>query len=198
MIIIDSLQAAGGIWLNPPDNYSFENGNLRFTTLANTDFWARTFYGFQRHSGHAWGFNIEGEFTLQVKVMAEFTHLYDQAGIFIQDDQEHWVKAGIEFNDELPAIGSVVTRGTSDWATGLFPGDPGTFWMRATLENEALRIQYSTDGKTWPLLRLCHWPHRQKRFVGFMACTPERQGLEAIFSDFALGKPYGKPLHDLT
>lgn len=198
MTLIHSLQAEGGYWINPPDIYCLENGHLAFTTHANTDFWARTYYGFQRHSGHAYGFYVEGEFTLQVKVRAEFTHLYDQAGIFILDDEERWVKAGIEFNDEQPAISSVVTRGTSDWATGLFTGDPGTFWMRATLKNEALRIQYSADGKTWPLLRLCHWPECQKRFVGVMACTPERQGLEVAFGDFSLGKPSDKPLHDLS
>ena len=196
--MINSLQAEGGSWINPPDSYSLGNGNLRFTTQANTDFWKQTYYGFQRHSGHAYGFYVEGEFTLQVKVMAEFSHLYDQAGILILDGEERWVKAGIEFNDERPSISSVVTRGTSDWAPGIFPGEAGTFWMRATLENEVLRIQYSADGKTWPLLRLCHWPQRQKRFVGVMACTPERQGLEVIFDGFSLSQPSGKPLHDLT
>ncbi|MGO4611983.1 DUF1349 domain-containing protein, partial [Variovorax sp. 2RAF20] len=71
---------------------------------------------------------MENDFTLQVKIMANFCHLYDQAGIFLQDDEHHWVKAGIEFNDDLSSIGCVVTRKTSDWSTGLFPGDPQTFW----------------------------------------------------------------------
>lgn len=70
--------------------------------------------------------------------------------------------------------------------------------MRATLENEALRIQYSADGKTWPLLRLCHWPKSKKQFIGVMACTPERQGLEVTFEDFSISAPLGKSLHDLT
>jgi len=188
----------GGSWINPPDIYSFENGTLRFTTQGNTDFWKQTYYGFQRHSGHAFGFYLADDFTLQVKIRADFSHLYDQAGLFLQDDEDHWVKAGIEFNDDRPSTGSVVTRKTSDWSTGLFSGDPGAFWMRATLENEALRIQYSVDGQTWPLLRLCHWPQRQQRFVGVMACTPERQGLDVAFESFTLSTPSGKPLHDLT
>lgn len=198
MSTINSLEAEGGVWINPPEHYAFEKGKLRFTTEANTDFWKQTYYGFQRHTGHAFGFYVESDFTLQVKVMADFSDLYDQAGIFILDEADRWVKAGIEFNDDQPAVGCVVTRDTSDWSTGLFPSNPQEFWMRATLENEALRIQYSTEGKTWPLLRLCYWPQHQKRFVGVMACTPERQGLEVTFCDFSLGQPRSKPLHDLT
>lgn len=198
MTAIDSLGAEGGVWINPPQAWTVEEGTLRFKTDLNTDFWQQTYYGFQRHTGHAFGFYLEGDFTVQVKVMAGFSHLYDQAGLFLLDDDLHWVKAGIEFNDGQSSIGSVVTRNMSDWATGIFPGDPGTFWMRATLENEALRIQYSTDGKTWPLLRLCYWPETRKRFVGVMSCTPERQGLDVIFDEFTLGPPSNKPLHDLS
>ncbi|WP_313759259.1 DUF1349 domain-containing protein [Atlantibacter hermannii] len=198
MVRIDSFDAAGGCWINPPDGASVEENTLRFTTQANTDFWRDTFYGFTRHSGHAFGFYVDGDFTLQVKVMASFTHLYDQAGLFIQDDDRHWVKAGIEFNDDKPAIGCVVTREQSDWSTGVFPGEPGVFWLRATLANAALRIQYSTDGQTWPLLRLCHWPPQPRRFVGVMACTPERAGLDVVFDGFSIGAPSGKPLHDLS
>lgn len=198
MVTINSLSSGEGVWINKPEITSSEEGKLRFTTELNTDFWQETYYGFQRHTGHAFGFYVAGDFTLQVKVRADFAHLYDQAGIFLLEDSKHWVKAGIEFNDDQCAIGSVVTRRTSDWSTGVFPGDPGTFWMRVTLENAALRIQYSTDGETWPLLRLCHWPGSEKRFVGVMGCTPERQGLEVTFDDFTIGKPSGKPLHDLT
>lgn len=33
-------------------------------------------------------------------------------------DDKHWLKAGIEYNDGQPMIGSVLTNGVSDWATG--------------------------------------------------------------------------------
>ena len=198
MTVIDSLTHDGSVWINPPPHYSLENDQLRFETALNSDFWQRTWYGFQRHSGHALGFWVGQDFTVQVKVRADFSQLYDQAGLFIQDDETHWVKAGIEFNDDQPAIGCVVTRERSDWSTGLFPGDPRTFWLRATLVNEALRIQYSSDGQHWPLLRLCPWPGRARRFVGVMGCSPEREGLAISFTDFTLGPPLGKALHDLS
>ena len=33
--------------------------------------------------------------------------------------------------------------------------------------------------------------------VGPMACTPERAGLEVVFSEFRVTPPLGKDLHDL-
>ena len=198
MITISSLSHPGGVWINSPNEYTFDDKMLRLTSDARTDFWQETWYGFHRHSGHAFGFYVSEDFTVQIKVMGEFTHLYDQAGLFIGESETCWVKAGIEFNDDQPAIGSVVTHGTSDWSTGLFPGDSSAFWMRATVQNNAMRIQYSTDGQTWPLLRLCPWPGGKKLFVGVMACSPERAGLKVMFSDFRLGPPDDKPLHDLS
>jgi regulation of enolase protein 1 (concanavalin A-like superfamily) len=31
-----------------------------------------------------------------------------------------------------------------------------------------------------------------------MCCTPERRGLEVLFSDFSVTPPTDKPLHDLS
>lgn len=56
-------------------------------------------------------------------------------------DEQHWVKAGIEFNDGTHAIESVLTPGNSDCATGLFPGDFGEFWLRMTRK---MLYDYST------------------------------------------------------
>ena len=185
-------------WLNQPGESAQRGSATHLTTDANTDFWRTTFYGFERHSGHALGYRLDAGFTVQVKVRGVFETLYDQAGLFIRDDASHWVKTGIEYNDAAPSIGSVVTDERSDWATGVFPGDAACFWLRATAYADYLRIQYSTDGVEWPLLRLCAWPMRRCRFVGVMACSPERAGLRVTFDEFWLGPPQVKPLHDLS
>jgi hypothetical protein len=31
-----------------------------------------------------------------------------------------------------------------------------------------------------------------------MCCTPDRAGLQVLFSDFTIGPPLGKDLHDLS
>ncbi|WP_429215759.1 DUF1349 domain-containing protein [Aeromonas veronii] len=184
-------------WLNEPARWHQTDDGLQVVTDKQTDFWRSTWYGFERHSGHVYGCDVSGEFTFQVCVEGEFTTLYDQAGLMLLQDEAHWLKAGIEYNDDQPMIGSVLTNPRSDWATGIFPGNPRRFWLRLTRLADCLRLQYSTDGKVWPLLRLAPFPPGESCFIGVMCCTPERQGLAVRFSDLRLTAPLGKALHDL-
>ena len=61
-----------------------------------------------------------------------------------------------------------------------------------------LRIQASADGRRWPLIRLCPFPPAQRYVVGPMCCTPERAGLEVLFSEFTVTPPARKALHALS
>ncbi|SMG24828.1 DUF1349 domain-containing protein [Cedecea sp. NFIX57] len=185
-------------WINAPKVWREGDGTLSVVTDEQTDFWRKTWYGFERFSGHFYGCNVRGDFTFQVKVNAEFSALYDQAGIMLLGDESHWLKAGIEFNDGVPAIGSVLTLGHSDWATGVFPRDANLFWMRLTRKGDSLRLQYSVDGTTWPLLRLAHFPGFDTCRVGVMCCTPQRGGLAVKFEDIMLSDALDKALHDLS
>lgn len=184
-------------WINAPHVWRKTPDGLSVVTDGNTDFWQTTWYGFERFSGHGFVRDVTGDFTFQVRIQARFSALYDQAGILLVADKQHWLKAGIEFNDGAPAIGSVLTHGQSDWATGIFPGDAGDFWLRLSRKGDALRLQYSTDGQVWPLLRLCPFAHTQCA-VGVMCCTPEREGLEVRFTDITLTPLQEKDLHDLS
>ena len=149
-------------WLNEPAEWHQTDDGLQVVTDRQTDFWRSTWYGFERHSGHLYGCEVAGEFTFQVCVEGEFTTLYDQAGLMLLQDEAHWLKAGIEYNDAQPMIGSVLTNPRSDWATGIFTGNPRRFWLRLTRLADCLRLQYSTDGKVWPLLRLAPFPPSER------------------------------------
>ncbi|GGM18915.1 DUF1349 domain-containing protein [Pseudomonas asuensis] len=185
-------------WLNEPGQWTLENDRLCVMTDAHTDFWRETYYGFIRDTGHWFHVNAGAEFTATVKVEGRFSELYDQAGLMIRLDDTTWCKAGLEVSDGQRLIGSVLTHGQSDWAVGSLPGEPDTFWLRATLKDNALRIQYSLDAQRWPLLRLASFPSSSAVEVGPFCCTPERAGLEVTFSCFTVEPALGKPLHDLT
>ncbi|MCO7510494.1 DUF1349 domain-containing protein [Serratia fonticola] len=184
-------------WINEPEQWQCDNGKLSVVTNDKTDFWQKTWYGFERFSGHIFATDVSEDFTFQVKVCADFTTLYDQAGLMFMTDDRHWLKAGIEFNDGAPAIGSVLTLKNSDWATGTFTGDPREFWLRLTRKGNSLRLQYSTEGHHWPLLRLCYFPQGPAK-IGVMCCTPERRGLSVDFLNITLTPPADKTLHDLS
>ncbi|OAN58378.1 DUF1349 domain-containing protein [Sphingomonas sp. TDK1] len=188
-----------GRWLNAPRNWQVgAAGDLTLITDRATDFWRETHYGFTRDSGHFLGFPTGDAFTAQLRIRGNYAQLYDQAGIMVRIDERRWVKAGIELSDGRAMLSSVLTDGRSDWATGLYAGNAGDFWMRATVAKGVLRLQVSADGKTWPLVRLAPFPVAARYQVGPIACTPEREGLEVRFSDFRITAPLGKDLHDLS
>jgi regulation of enolase protein 1 (concanavalin A-like superfamily) len=168
------------------------------TTDTGSDFWRNTHYGFIRDSGHFFGSRWEGDFTASLCIEGDYTDLYDQAGIMVRVDETAWVKAGIELSDGAPCLGSVLTVGQSDWATSVYHGTASPLYLRITVENGVLRIQWSQDGLRWPLLRLCPFPQASTYLVGPLACSPEGSGLKVRFSNFQIGAPMGKDLHDLT
>lgn len=188
----------GGRWLNQPQDIVTDGAGLHVVTDAGSDFWQETFYGFKRDSGHFYGFQTDGDFTAQLRVQGQFKELYDQAGMMVRIDGTHWMKAGIELSDGRAMLSSVVTNGQSDWATNPYEGDPEDFWIRATVKEGVLRLQVSGDGIAWALMRLCPFPAASCYAVGPMTCSPERGGLKVSFSDWRLGPPLNKQLHDLS
>jgi regulation of enolase protein 1 (concanavalin A-like superfamily) len=185
-------------WLNEPKEWLVGPDGLAVTTDHGTDFWRKTHYGFTRDSGHFFGRDTSGSFTATIRIRARYERLYDQAGIMVRLDDANWIKAGIELSDGQALLSSVLTVGQSDWATGPWQGDPSDVWLRVTVQAGVLRLQASADGLRWPLVRLCPFPKVDRYMVGPMCCTPERAGLGVLFSDFAIGAPLGKDLHDLT
>ena len=185
-------------WHNEPRQWSVNGGELNVRSDEKTDFWRDTYYGFTRDSGHFFGQAWKGDFTASLRVRGRYEELYDQAGIMVRIDESKWIKAGIELSDGAACIGSVLTVDRSDWSTSVYASDPSDFYLRVTVQAGVLRLQSSADGLRWPLLRLCPFPSAPTYYVGPMLCTPERSGLAVTFSDFEIGPPNGKALHDLT
>ncbi len=184
-------------WINEPAEWRRDSDGLTVVTNKHTDFWRHTWYGFERFSGHLYAAEVAGDFTLQAKICADFTTLYDQAGLMMMADEQTWLKAGIEFNDDAPAIGSVLTLTHSDWATGLFPGDPRTFWLRLTRKGDALRLQYPPGGGGGRLLGVGSFPPGRVK-GGVMCCPRGGGGVGVAFQVFHFSPPLDKALHDLS
>ncbi len=184
-------------WFNEPLTWGLENNVLSFTTNPKTDFWRETFYGFIRDSGHLLGVPTGDGFTAQVRVKGRYRDLYDQAGLMVRIDETKWVKAGVEFTDGQAFLSTVVTDGKSDWSVAA-PVEAEEFYVRITLAKGAVRIQSSTDGVIWPLLRLASFPPAETYLVGPTACSPQGSGLKVQFSEFSVAPAKNLDLHDLS
>jgi regulation of enolase protein 1 (concanavalin A-like superfamily) len=181
-------------WLNEPPIWQADDRRLRVVTGPKTDFWRVTHYGFVRDNGHFYHEQKAGDFTIQVKIQAKYEVLYDQAGIMVRLDPANWIKTGIEYIDGLPHFSAVVTRDFSDWS--VLPAlSAGPVWLRLTKLGNAIRIQYSLDGLSFPMLRLAYFPEADQAQVGLMCCSPEREGFEVEFSAFRISEPVTSDLH---
>jgi regulation of enolase protein 1 (concanavalin A-like superfamily) len=189
---------AGCIWTNSPPKSSILDDTLHVTTAHDTDFWRITSYGFIHDNGHFFAKNVNGGFTAQVRVHADFKELYDQAGLMVRIDDETWIKVGAEFSDGQPMFSTVLTNGKSDWSVMPAPVYEDGFWIRITVSDGVVRAQYSVDKTSWPLLRLAPFPDVARYAVGPMCCTPKGKGLDVKFSEFVVTQALKKDLHDLS
>jgi uncharacterized protein len=110
-------------------------------------------------------------------------------------DSANWIKTGVEYTDGLPHFSAVVTRGFSDWSVAP-AGSAGPAWLRLTKLGSAIRIQYSVDGLSFPMLRLAYFPEASLTQVGLMCCSPEREGFQVEFYGFRISEPITKGLHE--
>jgi regulation of enolase protein 1 (concanavalin A-like superfamily) len=65
-----------------------------------------------------------------------------------------------------------------------------------TRHEAAVRVQFRFEEHApWQMARLCPFSDEDAAF-GITACSPERGGFEATFSDIAVGPPINRALHD--
>lgn len=184
------------VWHNEPPIWSEEGGVLAVTTARETDFWNNTFYGFLHDNGHFYAEPVEGDFSAELQVSADYAELYDQAGLMLRVDERNWLKAGVEFTDGYMHFSVVVTRDDqSDWSVLRLDGassQPVT--LRLTRHAEALRVQLLVGGE-WRLVRLAYLAMPPSVEIGRMCCSPVGEGLEVRFDRYVIGPPIAKELH---
>ena len=187
----NQLQLSEFKWLNQPHKFSLENDRLTIVTDPETDFWQRTYYGFQNDNAHTFIKEVEGDFTFTVKTEFEAKTQYDQCGIILYQDSENWMKASVEYeNEDFARLGSVVTNlGFSDWATTDIPAIITEVWYRLSRRGQDFYIEFSQNGMHFQQMRIFHMhnPISVAR-IGVYACSPLKSSFKAVFSDFELGE----------
>lgn len=129
-------------------------------------------------------------FSFVVKAEFSTSHTrFDQCGIVLYLDSENWLKASIEYENEVfQHLGSVVTNGGySDWATTEIPANIKEMWYRLSRREDDFCIECSFDGKTFKQMRICHLVKAKAEIAfGIYACSPEDSSFTATFTDMAL------------
>jgi regulation of enolase protein 1 (concanavalin A-like superfamily) len=196
------LELKSGKWLNKPPHCEISESSVEITTEQNTDFWQRSYYGFRNDNAPALLFTSNKNFTFSVKVAFKYNQQFDQCGLIIYIDSDHWFKASIEYeNSMFSRLGSVVTNfGYSDWATSdiILPAEIG---YRLSRRGPDFLIEYSLDGNDYKQMRIFHLhalgetteemgkvnppiPAKNAVPFGIYACSPAVSSFSARFTHF--------------
>jgi hypothetical protein len=183
-------------WLNAPNKYEIHDDMVKIQTNPKTDFWQRTYYGFQNDNAHVF-YNTTGEkyFSLTVKVEFDSKVLFDQCGLAIYQDSDNWAKAAVEYHDEHNAwLGSVVTNnGYSDWATTDIGSSFCQMWYRLSRRESGFCFENSFDGMKFKQMRIFHlFQGAEEVNIGLLACSPGDGSFTAIFSEIRLTECFWK------
>lgn len=161
-------------WFNEPARHKVGAG-LELWTDAETDFWQRTHYGFERDDGHCLLARLDGDFCITTHVGFRPKARYDQCGLMVRVDRENWIKVSTEYEGELHSrLGSVVTNlGYSDWATQDISSSHQEIWYRISRHGCDFLVETSYNGQNWSQMRVTHL-HRAGEQVeaGVYACSP--------------------------
>ena len=182
-------------WMHEPPRWSLDAPThcLRLHTLAGTDFWRRTHYGFDADNGHLLACPVQADagMTLTAHVRWQPRHQYDQAGLMVRVSADCWIKTSVEHEpDGLSRLGVVVTNhGYSDWSTQDLPQDPRGGWFRIVRASGDYTVLFSLDGRTWTQLRIARLhpaPTDVVSLCGVYACSPKGGDFVAEFSEFQI------------
>jgi regulation of enolase protein 1 (concanavalin A-like superfamily) len=176
-------------WVNEPKSYTMEESKIIINTEPGTDFWQRTYYGFQNDNAPALLKKTDQSyFSFLVKTEFDSKHRFDQCGVIVYQNSENWIKASIEYeNEEFQRLGSVVTNlGYSDWATTDIPASQKYMYYRLSRRGRDFCIENSFDGLNYKQMRISHLFEVENEIqIGIYACSPEHSTFKAIFTDIS-------------
>ena len=179
-----------GQWTHPPVWAREDAGGLLVEAAEGSDAWRVTSYGFIHDTAHGLLTAFPQDCAMEVDFVAEYTGQFDQAGIFIRQDPEHWVKAGLEYADDLLQVGAVVTWPVSDWSVA-----PVASWsghdvtVRVSRSGDAVTIRARRDDDPWQFVRVLPVPPDAVLEAGPLVAAPSRAGLTVRFLGWRLTDP---------
>ena len=182
-----------GSWLNAPAKSQVASDRLLIKTDAQTDFWRETHYGFIHSNGHALLFDTPEMFVCEVTFSGRFVSKYEQAGLLLWENENRWIKAGIENAGGRTNLAVVVTDGRSDWSLAAADSAATDWTIRITATDNAVIVHARSLGE-WQILRVSSFVACGAR-IGPMACSPLNEGLQVTFSSFSIGTVPAEPLY---
>jgi regulation of enolase protein 1 (concanavalin A-like superfamily) len=173
-------------WFNEPENWSIEKGKLLIDVTPQSDYWRNTRHGFVVDDAPFYYTEQGGEFEAVVKITGEYKSRFDQMGLMLRIDEQHWLKTGIEYVNGVVNFSAVITNENSNWSIMPLKSNPKSIWIKAIREKNAIEVSYSIDGKNFTVSNEVYLPQHKPVKVGMMAASPDGIGFKAVFEEFKI------------
>lgn len=187
---MEKFKASELIWFNVTEYLVLDEDDIILYTSPDTDFWRGTYYGLEYDNAPAAVISREERFwTLKARASFNSAIYFDQCGLFIYQDEDHWMKSGIEYqNNGYQQLFSVVTnQGFSDWSMSNFDRYRQTMYYRLSRRESDFLLENSLDGRDFHMMRMFHLSHAEARVqFGFFASSPGDSSFAAHFSEIEL------------
>ena len=171
-------------WLRPPAEWSAEPARLVVGAPAQTDWFIDPMRGRPvRTAPVLMGPPPAGDFTWEAHVALDGDALFDAAGLFVYDDDDHWAKLAVEVTAAGPTIVSVVTDTFSDDCSSTVL-DQRSAWLRLARIGEAIAFHVSDRGERWEFVRVFR-PTSTAPRIGFVCQAPTGAGCTGSFDTIA-------------
>ncbi|MEY8758908.1 DUF1349 domain-containing protein [Chryseobacterium tongliaoense] len=171
-------------WFNEPEKWEIKNNSLSMFVTPQSDYWRISHYGFTVDDAPFYYTTYGGEFEAKVKITGNYKARFDQMGLMLRIDKDHYIKAGVEFVDGKYNLSTVVTHTTSDWSVITLDKTPPAVWIKAVRRLDAVEVFYSFDDKNYIMMRNAHLQDNTPVMVGLMAACPDGNGFNAVFENF--------------
>lgn len=181
---------------------------------AYKDFWARTYYTplLIKHDASAFVLDVSSASEVTATLSFEYTPQlqFDQAGLLIYIDNDHWVKCGIEYCDGSARLSVVVCNVYSDWSTQPWPSCSATIRVHKILNSSSIVVEAAPLNTTkFDFIRIAHLSAMHGttsatsmsdtdvmwRIGPFAACPGPQKGNVATFTRFVV-EPRVASVHD--
>lgn len=184
-------------WYNCPPSFKLHEDGLgvKVRSTPRSDFWQKTHYEFVHDTGNFLFKKLpeHQDFIMSVDFSGNYQKLYDQAGLMVRFDSEHWLKTGIELFDDVQHMSAVFTNGHSDWSVvRLLDDQSHNLTVRVKRKQQAFTVEYLCNNEhKFRLLRLGYLLPALKSVehveVGIMVASPTSDdGFETEFRNFSL------------
>jgi regulation of enolase protein 1 (concanavalin A-like superfamily) len=150
------LEGSGGSF-----QISSDGKELRMCAPSKKDFWSKTFYNplLIKSDASALLTIIPNNHEITTKIDFEFEpkSQFDQAGLLIYIDDQHWVKCGIEYCDGSPRLSVVVTNEFSDWSTQPWGSNSVSLKVHKVNQSNSLVVEAAPLGSSdFQFVRIAH------------------------------------------